>query len=319
MEGTVRLDRLVEQRQVGIGDPRDGGVDHVEHVAVDSFGVELLDQLDVLGFGQAPPEIVVDPDPVGPAMHHLVDAAEHRVDGDVVVAGEMPEHVDGSDSATVDTFGATVVGDHPQDTAVEAVAQRDEVISDPGPEVHRFIVGRRVMVPGVRVSIIHFHPVPESYSTSVLESVTATLEAEGHDTTVHRLHARDYPGPGDLATTDALVLVYPTWWGGQPAALLDWLQRLLGPWIDGERPAPSPLAAVHHLIVVTTHGSSRLVNALQGEPGRQLLERVVAPLCSPDTDVRWISLYKIDRTDRAEREEFLERVKREISLGSPAA
>ncbi len=166
---------------------------------------------------------------------------------------------------------------------------------------------------------MHFHPLVESFSAAVLEAVTTTLAAEGHDVTIHRLHEGDSPGATDLQTTEALVLVYPTWWGGQPAALLEWLQQRLAPWIDGAASEPSPIRTVRHLIAVTTHGSSRLINRLQGEPGRQLLQRVVAGLCAPGVDMRWISLYTIDRSEPADRQAFVERVRREVSLRSPAA
>jgi NAD(P)H dehydrogenase (quinone) len=60
--------------------------------------------------------------------------------------------------------------------------------------------------------------------------------------------------------------------------------------------------------VVTTHGSPKWVNMLQGEPGKRIYGRHVRSLCSPQARVRWIALYGIDRCDDAARAAFLDRV-----------
>lgn len=88
--------------------------------------------------------------------------------------------------------------------------------------------------------------------------------------------------------------------------LLAQLGDVIGPWVDGGEPvATSPLRQVESLTVVTSHGSSKLVNVLQGEPGLQLWKRTVLPLCAPGARFSWQSLYKIDRATPDERSEFL--------------
>ena len=167
----------------------------------------------------------------------------------------------------------------------------------------------------MNVLVVHAHPVPESYNASLLNATRESLSAQGHATRLVDLNAGDDATADDLASHDALVLVYPTWWGGFPGVLLDWYQRLLSPWIDGDEPqATSPLRSIRFLIAVTTHGSSRLVNNVQGEPGRQLFSRSMAALCAADVDVRWIAQYKIDRADHGIRHAFLQRVKGELQL-----
>jgi NAD(P)H dehydrogenase (quinone) len=167
-------------------------------------------------------------------------------------------------------------------------------------------------VHGVKVLLVHSHPLEESYSAALRQRAVTSLVDAGHDVTVTALGRGDDPGPGadQLTDVETLVLVHPTWWGGQPAPLLDWIQREIGPWIDrpDDQPAPSPLGRVRHLAVVTSHGSSRLVNRLQGEPGRKLLERSVLPLCAAGAHFHWLALYKLDQKDRVELEQFVERV-----------
>ena len=52
--------------------------------------------------------------------------------------------------------------------------------------------------------------------------------------------------------------------------MLDQLNRLIGPWVDGSRRVgTSPLRSVTRLEAVTSHGSSLFINRLQGEQGKQ--------------------------------------------------
>lgn len=161
---------------------------------------------------------------------------------------------------------------------------------------------------GVSTLVLQAHPLDESYSASLLDAVQDALVASGVDSVVVRLAHGEEP---DLsaAVFEHLIAVCPTWWGGPPAVLLDWLQRTLSPYVDGSGPATSsPLRSILKLSVVTTHGSSRLMNRMQGEPGRQTWARVVLPCCHAEAEFEWISLYKIDRNTSAERVTFLAEV-----------
>lgn len=163
----------------------------------------------------------------------------------------------------------------------------------------------------MKTLVVHAHPLEESYNTAIRDTVCDALEESRVDHTLIRLARGEEPDlvPG---TYDRLVAVCPTWWGGPPAVLLDWLQRTLSPVIDAaggtDRPT-SPLTSVRHLTVVTTHGSSRLMNGLQGEPGRRTWARVVVPLCAPGARFDWVALYKIDRSTPEDRAAFLARVR----------
>lgn len=162
------------------------------------------------------------------------------------------------------------------------------------------------------IRVVHAHPVPESYSGALLASVLDGIATRA-ESTVHRIGDANEPGPtvDELRTTDELWFVHPTWWGGQPAVLLGWIQQTLGPWIDGDSSSPSPLGQVRRLVAVTTHGSSAFVNRLQGEPGRQLYRRVLRPLCAPGADFRWLARYTLDRATASARTDFLNEVRHE--------
>ncbi len=70
------------------------------------------------------------------------------------------------------------------------------------------------------------------------------------------------------------------------------------------------LANVTNLTAVTSCGSSRLVNLVQGEWGKRYLKTAVRGRCATNADFNWIALYKIDRRTMAETTEHLDVVAR---------
>ena len=136
------------------------------------------------------------------------------------------------------------------------------------------------------IVVVQAHPVPDSLNAALLERVVAGLTAAGTDHTVHRLCQGELPTATDVEGVDELVLVYPTWWGGQPASLLEWLQDML---------ADDALGSVKRLVAVTSLGSSQLLNTVQGEWGRAHLSGLVLQACADDATFEWFPLYKVDR------------------------
>lgn len=165
--------------------------------------------------------------------------------------------------------------------------------------------------------VIQVHPLEESYNAALLEAVTGALVDRSVEFRTVRLCQGDHLDVAELADVEHLVAVYPTWWGGLPAPLLDWFQAGVGPVVDGTSgDQASPLRTVRRISVVTSHGSSRLMNWTQGRSGFQTWKRVLLPLCAPDADFDWISLYKIDRTTEPERRRFVQEVGRRITSAS---
>ena len=136
------------------------------------------------------------------------------------------------------------------------------------------------------VLVVQAHPVSDSLNAALLERVVAGLTAAGSDHAVHRLCQGERPTSADLEGIDDVVLVYPTWWGGQPASLLEWLQDML---------ATQALGGVRRLVAVTSLGSSQLLNTVQGEWGRAHLSGLVLQACAHDATFEWLPLYKVDR------------------------
>ncbi len=109
------------------------------------------------------------------------------------------------------------------------------------------------------------------------------------------------------------MLVYPTWWSAQPAILKGWFDRVWRAGVaftlppGGNRIRPL-LRNVRRIVVCTTHGSSKWVNALEGEAGKRTVTRSLRAVCHPFTRVRWVALYDVDRADDAARQRYLDRV-----------
>lgn len=133
------------------------------------------------------------------------------------------------------------------------------------------------------------------------------------------------PGPHPSVATHAeelhwcmhLVLVYPTWWSAQPAMLKGWMDRV---WVRGvawELPVGAKrvkarLRNVRRITAVTTHGSSKWVNIIEGEGGKRTVTRSLRSLCHPLARSTWIAMYGIDTSSDKQRATFLLTVRRRL-------
>ena len=189
--------------------------------------------------------------------------------------------------------------------------------------------------------VVHAHPVPDSFNSALCARVVASLEATGHTVDLLDLYAEDFdpvmganewrghrsPGVGGPALADyarrltaaeILVFVYPTWWSEQPAILKGWFDRVWAEGVAYHRPpgakrARGTLRQIHTLAVVTTHGSPRWINAIQGETGRRRIFRSLRVLCHPRARNHWIAMYGMDSASETERTAFMGRVEARIA------
>lgn len=162
--------------------------------------------------------------------------------------------------------------------------------------------------------MVYAHPRDTSYAHAVLDRVTSALGAGGSPVTVLDLCADGFDPVASSSTVhpmhlDALrragtlVVVHPTWWSGQPAILTGWLAAL----------PQEALRTVTRVVTITTHGSPRWVNLLEGRTGRDIVRRVLRPRYAPGARVEWIALYGLDRIDEEARRRFLDRVERVVT------
>ena len=191
-----------------------------------------------------------------------------------------------------------------------------------------------------RALVVHCHPSPISLVAAARDRVLAGLEATNAEVRLFDLYAEGFvpefsaaertahlePGADPtiaehaeaLRWCDTLILVYPTWWAGQPAMLKGWFDRV---WVSGvawtlpagaNRLQPK-LRNVKRIVAVTTHGSPKYINALEGEGGKRTLTRALRALCHPLCRVDWIALYGVDTCSEAVRLDFLDRTEARIT------
>lgn len=196
----------------------------------------------------------------------------------------------------------------------------------------------------MKALVVFCHPTHDSFTGASLQRALAGLARGGHDVRLVDLYAegfrpelsrddlalhtsdwRAHPDlrpdvrshVDDLTWAEALVFVYPTWWSGQPAMLKGWIDRVLVSGVAWQLPEGSNrirpmLQHVRRLVVVTSHGSTKWVNALEGEGGKRVVGRALRVLCSRRCRTRWVALYTIDRAPLAKRLAFLDRVERRL-------
>ncbi len=196
----------------------------------------------------------------------------------------------------------------------------------------------------MKVLVVLAHPSQESFVSFLSSEVIAELGSGGHEVRHHDLWAENF-NPlftpyerlnhvGDVAEKlqhlpelrqhiedlqwcDTLVLVYPTWWSGQPAMLKGWFDRVLMngvAWVlpEGAARIRPLLTNVRRLVVVTTHGSSKLVNALEGESGKRTVFRSVRLMLHRRVRCEWIAMYGVDNATLKQREKFSSHVRRRV-------
>lgn len=186
-----------------------------------------------------------------------------------------------------------------------------------------------------RMLIVLAHPVPESFVGAIAERAAAALEASGHEVHVLDLYADDFDARlsraewrdrGSASTwthlsshvealrwADGLVFVYPTWFGAQPAILKGWFDRVWGEGVAYDVPADGSrvrgrLTNIASIDVITTHGSNKIMNSLQGEPGKRVILRGMRSMCGLRCRTSWIAFYGNDQAAAPDRRAFLDRV-----------
>ena len=183
-----------------------------------------------------------------------------------------------------------------------------------------------------RVLLVFCHPLEDGFVPAALVRVRQGLDASGAEVRFRDLYAegfvpelsaeehRTHVVPGvapelrehadDLQWCDTLLFVYPTWWSGQPAMLKGWVDRVWASGIAWDLPEGAnrlrpALRNIRRIIAVTSHGSPKHLNMLQGEGGKRVLFRSLRTMCHPMTRTNWIAYYGIDADDVTRQDAFL--------------
>lgn len=202
----------------------------------------------------------------------------------------------------------------------------------------------------MKILVISAHPSNESFVASLRTAVLEELTEMNHEIRHHDLYAEEFNPVfsayerlnhvgnielklqnlpdlrihvEDIQWAEALVLVYPTWWSGQPAILKGWIDRVLMnevAWVlpDGATRIRPLLTNIRKVVVVTTHGSTKFVNSLEGEAGKRTAFRSIRLMFNKRTRCHWIGLYALDHVPHDKRGKLVTKVRRRIRRVLPS-
>lgn len=189
--------------------------------------------------------------------------------------------------------------------------------------------------------VVICHPKATSLTRAAAERVLIGLRAAGRPVRVLDLDAMEFDPVlrleevrGHLGSPDdrpdlaehvealrwarELVLIYPTWFSGQPARLKGWFDRV---WMnevafvlpEGAGRISGRLRNLRRIHVVTSHGSTRRVNWLQGNSGRIRVRRTLRVLCHRFCRTTWTAIYDVDNQTPAAIAGWLDALERDFA------
>lgn len=190
----------------------------------------------------------------------------------------------------------------------------------------------------MNVVVLLAHPQSTSFCHAIAARAKDSLEAAGHEvalldlydlgfraamTTEERIaYHTDTPVLDPMVTeharllkqASALVVVYPTWWSGQPAIMKGWFERICVPGVgfsfDEHGRLQRGLGNLHRLVGISTYGSPWLYIKLINDNGRRLVSRTLRINTGWFRRTKWLGFYSTDSSTIDDRERFLQRVDR---------
>jgi putative NADPH-quinone reductase len=181
--------------------------------------------------------------------------------------------------------------------------------------------------------VVYCHPVEGSFCSAMRDAAISGLRAAGHTVDLIDLAAEHFnpvmstsewntyrQANGDVPvglerdvalvkSAEIIVFVYPTWWGGLPAQLKGWLERVMLPgtaFVFNENNKVRPgLRNIRRIHIASTFGSPWLYVRLVNDNGRRILARAFRMNTSLRTKVSTSSLYAMDTATDVSRKSFL--------------
>ena len=190
----------------------------------------------------------------------------------------------------------------------------------------------------MHVLVLVAHPQGTSFCHAIAARACDALESAGHEVVLLDLYAlgfrtamtreerlayhTDQPildpmvlEHGQLLKkSQALVVVYPTWWSGQPAIMKGWFERICVPGVgfsfDEKGRLRRGLGNLHRLVGISTYGSPWMYIKLINDNGRRLISRTLRINTGWFRRTKWLGFYSTDSSTLEDRDRFLQRVER---------
>jgi putative NADPH-quinone reductase len=122
-----------------------------------------------------------------------------------------------------------------------------------------------------------------------------------------------------LQETEALVLLFPTWWFGFPAMLKGWFDRVWGPGIAYDHasdygPIKPRLESLKKVLVVTTLGSPWWVDRLvMWQPVKRITKVALLGACTKKSELQFLSLYNSEKLEEKKIVAFKNKIEKALA------
>ncbi len=185
--------------------------------------------------------------------------------------------------------------------------------------------------------IVTTHPLKDSLCHLLSKHVIKTLEKKGHKISIEDLYSQNFEPAltaeerktyyadcynqtavseqiKRLKETEALILLFPTWWFGFPAMLKGWFDRVWSPGIAYDHAkdlgAIKPLLDnLEKVLVVTTLGSPWWVDKLlMRQPVKRIIKIALLGTCARNSELTFLSLYNSEKLNKKKISAFKHRV-----------
>ncbi len=185
--------------------------------------------------------------------------------------------------------------------------------------------------------IVTTHPLSDSLCKQLSKHVENKLVQSGHEVTIEDLYDEefqpaltvkerktyygvdyDYSSVKEqvrrLQDTEALLLIFPTWWFGFPAMLKGWFDRVWGPGIAYDHandfgPIKPGLNNLKKVLVITTLGAPWWIDRLVLlQPVKRILKYALLGACAKNSKLQFFSLYNSENLDKNKISEFKRKI-----------
>jgi putative NADPH-quinone reductase len=194
----------------------------------------------------------------------------------------------------------------------------------------------------MNILMVTAHPLPNSLTDLFTDRVLRRLTAMGHDVTMENLYANQFDpvlttgeraayynngyDASDVAdevqrlvASDALVMIFPTWWFGFPAILKGWFDRVWAPTVAYDHatdygPITPRLTRLKKAFVITTLGAPWWVDYLiLWRPVKRTVRFALLGACARQCKLKFLSFYQCEAVDSVRIEHFSRKIDAELA------
>jgi len=194
----------------------------------------------------------------------------------------------------------------------------------------------------MNILVVTAHPLKNSLCGLFSETVINTLHIMGHEVQLEDLYhnrfdpvlsiderisyyKKSYDASKvsseieKLVNSDALVMIFPTWWFGFPAILKGWFDRVWAPTVsydhaDDYGPIKPKLHNLKKVFVVTTLGASWWVDHIVlRTPVKRILRFALLGACARKCKLKFLAFYKCEAVDSARIDKQLHKIESELT------